>query len=660
MASRGGSVVVWLLATFTILTVFMPQELQVAACSEEIATCEADAVCNECMLVGDTFNQEFEDCNAEGNSFCLANLQHSCCQNQVLETDCLANEAFVAYWWSCWMHTCDISYPNAEDCSEFLGVPVTSGDVTDTGGTPAPTVTADELRTFNEATRPTSSVCFLRNPCTFFPGTLTTASTTTDSTVPATAPPTAADTAVPDPIAAETPVPVAAPVPAPTATPEAAAPTASTAIEVGEVTTVTVTTNAFDTRTDDDGCAPDGCTAENTRDGDLTDNSRWSCSAGLVEAAGGAAGEECQIVFELGEAQLVTSVSVAFFKGDTRTRTLNINVNGELLEVVTSSGTTSGLETFELDAGAGAPGVLSLGMESSGLTADEFLSIMEVEIAVGDSSVSSSAAASETPAPVALPTPASVASETPAPAVLSTPAPAALPTPAPAALPTPGPVVAPTESAVPAPTPTPLVVAVDTPAPSTSAVTPPASASDPTPAPTSSARDVDITPSPTTELGTVGSGPSSEDTTTVTSGIDALYSSTGDCTSCIFDDECSECLSADGFTDENAAELYSECMQEMFTTTVDFTDVDQCEYMLAMYCCLSSASENDCMAMDEYVELIQCTLADCSFDDITCSGVIGAEAAGSGADPAVPLAISYLRAVSTITLGLVVVLVAMV
>ncbi|CAM9469044.1 unnamed protein product [Ectocarpus sp. 8 AP-2014] len=637
MASRGGSVVVWLLATFTIRSVFMPQELQVAACSEEIATCEADAVCNECMVVGDTFNQEFEDCNAEERGFCLGYLQEACCQNQVLETDCLANEAFVAYWWSCFLHTCDISYPNANDCSELLGVPVTSGDVTDTGVTPAPTVAAG-------SNPPNNVRLFRAKPVYGFPGTLTTSSTTTDSTFPATASPTAADT-VPDPIAAETPGPVAVPVPAPTATPEAAAPTASIAVEASEVTTVTVTTNAFDARTDDDGCAPDGCTGENTRDGDLTDNSRWSCSAGLVEAAGGAAGEECQAMFELGEAQLVTSVSVAFFKGDTRTRTLNINVNGELFEVVTSGGTTSGLETFELDGGAGAPGVLSLGMESSGLTADEFLSIIEVEIAVGDSMVSSSAAASETPAPVALPTPASVASETPAPVALPTPASVASETPAPAAFP------------VPAPSPTPLVVAVDTPAPSTSAVTPPVSASDPTPAPTSSARDVDITPSPTTELATEGSGPSSEDTTAVTSGIDALYSSTGDCTACMYDDECSECLSADSFTDENVAE-YNECIQDAFTSDVEFTDVDsldadQCEHLLAAYCCFSSASGNDCMAMDEYVELLQCVLADCSFDEITCSGV-------SGANPAVPLAISHLRAVSTIALGLVAVLVAMV
>ncbi|CAN0078554.1 unnamed protein product [Ectocarpus sp. 6 AP-2014] len=657
MASRGGSVVVWLLATFTILTVFMPQELHVAACSEETMTCEADAVCNECMLVGDAFNQEFEDCNAEVNFYCAANLQYSCCQHQVLETDCLANEAFVAYWWSCWMSSCDISYPNAEDCSEFLGVPVTSGDVTYTGGTPAPTVAADTLTTFSTTTDGTVPAT---EPPTAF---VVTSSMMSDSTVPTTEPPTAADAAVPDPIAAGTPGPVtAAPtVPAPTATPEAAAPTAPTAVEAGEVTTVTVTTNAFDARTDDDGCTPDGCTGEKTRDGDLTDNSRWSCSAGLVEAAGGAAGEECQVMFELGEAQLVTSVSVAFLKGDTRTRTLNINVNGELFEVVTSGGTTSGLEIFELDGGAGAPGVLSLGMESSGLTADEFLSIIEVEIAVGDSTVASSAAASETPAPVALPTPAPVALPTPAPVALPTPASVASETPAPMALPTPGPIIAPTESPVPAPAPTPLVVADDTPAPFTSAVTPPASTPDPTPAPTSSARDVGITLSPATELATVGSGPSSEDTTTVTSDIDALYSSTGDCTSCIYDDECSECLSTVGFTDENAAE-YSECIQETFTTTVDITDADQCEYMLAVYCCLSSASENDCMAMDEYVELIQCALqvADCSFDEITCSGVIGAGAAGSGAGPAVPHAISYLRAVSTVALGFVAVLVAMV
>lgn len=148
------------------------------------------------------------------------------------------------------------------------------------------------------------------------------------------------------------------------------------------MTTVTVSANAYDARTDESGCAPDGCTPELTRDGDLTDLSRWSCSAGLVEAGGGVAGEECQIVYDFSEAQVVHSVAISFYKGDTRTRSLNINVNGDIHSVIESSGTTAGLETFELEAAAssssGAQSVLSLGLESVGLTTDEFLSIIEV------------------------------------------------------------------------------------------------------------------------------------------------------------------------------------------------------------------------------------------------------------------------------------------
>ena len=167
----------------------------------------------------------------------------------------------------------------------------------------------------------------------------------------------------------------ALPTGSPVVAPVAAAPTAAETLEAGEATTVTVSANAFDERTDAVGCAPDGCTAENTRDDDLADVSRWSCSAELVAAAGGAAGEECQIVYDFSEAQAVRSVAVAFLKGDERTRTLNINVNGALHSVVESGGTTTGLETFELDD---AEGVLSLGLESTGLAADEFLSITEV------------------------------------------------------------------------------------------------------------------------------------------------------------------------------------------------------------------------------------------------------------------------------------------
>lgn len=150
--------------------------------------------------------------------------------------------------------------------------------------------------------------------------------------------------------------------------------------EAGEVVTVTASANGFDQRTDEDegGCAPSGCTAENTRDGDLEDTSRWSCSLELVEEAGGAAGEQCRIVYDFSEPLDVNSVSIAFFNGDERTRTLNIEVNGDQHTAVTSGGITSGFEAFDLNV----EGVLSIGLESVGLDGDEvdFLSITEVRV----------------------------------------------------------------------------------------------------------------------------------------------------------------------------------------------------------------------------------------------------------------------------------------
>eukprot|EP00752_Nemacystus_decipiens_P009722 g8682.t1 len=169
--------------------------------------------------------------------------------------------------------------------------------------------------------------------------------------------------------------------------------------EAGDVVDVTVTTNAFDTRTDYVvGCPPNGCKAENTRDGDLRDVSRWSCSRELVEAEGGADGEECRIVYEFSDAlATVYSMSVAFYQGDERTRTMNVDVNGVLFTVVESGGVTSGLEAFELDA----QDVLSVGLESVGLPEeDDFLSIIEVTFEVSEvGSATSSSSGATTPGP---------------------------------------------------------------------------------------------------------------------------------------------------------------------------------------------------------------------------------------------------------------------
>eukprot|EP00903_Cladosiphon_okamuranus_P018651 g17166.t1 len=170
-------------------------------------------------------------------------------------------------------------------------------------------------------------------------------------------------------------------------------------LEAGDVVDVTVVTNAFDTRTDDVvGCPPDGCTADNTRDGDLRDVSRWSCSRELVGAGSGAEGEECRIVYEFSDAlAAVYNMSVAFYQGGERTRTMNVEVNGVQVAVIESGGDTSGLETFELNA----QDVLSLGLESVGLPEDDdFLSIIEVTFDVAEVGASTSlSSGATTPAP---------------------------------------------------------------------------------------------------------------------------------------------------------------------------------------------------------------------------------------------------------------------
>lgn len=147
-------------------------------------------------------------------------------------------------------------------------------------------------------------------------------------------------------------------------------------VEAGEVVDVTVSANAYDTRNDTDkGCPPAGCKPENTRDGDSTDfYSRWSCSREEVVAQGGADGEECKITYEFSEAVFVDSMDVALWKGDQRTRSISVLVNGAQFTKVESGGYTSSFENFEL----GAPDVLSLALESFGLPAEDYLSIIEV------------------------------------------------------------------------------------------------------------------------------------------------------------------------------------------------------------------------------------------------------------------------------------------
>ena len=104
-------------------------------------------------------------------------------------------------------------------------------------------------------------------------------------------------------------------------------PTLDGAVEVSTKTDVQVEASAHDVRPGgtefDVGCGEvggDGCSAENTLDGVVTDaESRWSCSPMLTDPAA-----PCQIVYTFAEPQDIVDIQIAFWKGNDRIRTVAV------------------------------------------------------------------------------------------------------------------------------------------------------------------------------------------------------------------------------------------------------------------------------------------------------------------------------------------------
>ena len=142
---------------------------------------------------------------------------------------------------------------------------------------------------------------------------------------------------------------------------------AGTLVDASEKTTVAVVANTFDTSTSGNGCAPDGCTAANTRDGDIS--TRWSCKEDLLDI-------NCEIMYTFEEPQNIVRMLIAFYKGDERTRELNVKLNGSTQSIIQSSGETDGFESFELETDE----TETLTLEAVNLQGDEWISITEVGI----------------------------------------------------------------------------------------------------------------------------------------------------------------------------------------------------------------------------------------------------------------------------------------
>eukprot|EP00903_Cladosiphon_okamuranus_P005791 g5738.t1 len=157
-------------------------------------------------------------------------------------------------------------------------------------------------------------------------------------------------------------------------------PTYEGAVEVGNKTEVGVTATGYDERPGRsagmNGCGEeggDGCEAANSRDGIASVvESRWSCAPSLVQGGG-----PCQIEYTFAEPQDVVDIQVAFWKGNQRTRTLDVYINGEMAMTHESYAGS----TFN-ELGVVANGVTTVMLESSGPTSSEWISLIEVLIFV--------------------------------------------------------------------------------------------------------------------------------------------------------------------------------------------------------------------------------------------------------------------------------------
>ncbi|CAM9343615.1 unnamed protein product, partial [Sphacelaria rigidula] len=143
----------------------------------------------------------------------------------------------------------------------------------------------------------------------------------------------------------------------------------STVVEAGTLGTVTTEAELFDYNLSDNyGCDPIGCVAANTRDGSHELQSRWSCRPWL--------GGPCTISYDLGALRHLSHLRLALYKGTTRTRTIEVYVDGVLATTWTSSGTTDYFEGVDVSGWCGK----LIELVGVNLEPNEWISIIEVRV----------------------------------------------------------------------------------------------------------------------------------------------------------------------------------------------------------------------------------------------------------------------------------------
>ncbi|CAN0315494.1 unnamed protein product, partial [Scytosiphon promiscuus] len=80
------------------------------------------------------------------------------------------------------------------------------------------------------------------------------------------------------------------------------------------------------------------------------------------------------ITFDFATAQDIDTLNIYFYRGDERVRTLKVTDNNGLYQIITSSGTTDGFESFNIYTDETS----SLTMEALGLGSTDWISMNEV------------------------------------------------------------------------------------------------------------------------------------------------------------------------------------------------------------------------------------------------------------------------------------------
>lgn len=145
-------------------------------------------------------------------------------------------------------------------------------------------------------------------------------------------------------------------------------------MDAREITPVIAYANVYDQRSsaEDGGCPPYGCLAENTRDLDLDELSRWSCKHELEN-------EPCNLCFDFRDPQDIVRLDIAMLMGDQRIRLFSAvasDSGGSITNSYTlaSGGGTTGFESYDL----GTVGTSSLCLSPRASDYYKWLSITEV------------------------------------------------------------------------------------------------------------------------------------------------------------------------------------------------------------------------------------------------------------------------------------------